>query len=57
MLPDLDREFADTHPAETIRACAGAILERYDDAPVRSMSQTIVYRETRECLRETTAAR
>jgi arsenate reductase (thioredoxin) len=52
MLPDLDREFADTHPADEIRACADAILERYDEAPVRSMVQTIAYRETRECLRE-----
>jgi arsenate reductase (thioredoxin) len=52
MLPDLDREFADTHPSEEIRACADAILERYDEAPVRSMVQTIAYRETRECLRE-----
>lgn len=52
MLPDLDREFAGTHPADEIRACADSILERYDDAPVRSMVQTIAYRETRECLRE-----
>jgi arsenate reductase (thioredoxin) len=52
LLPDLDREFAAAHSAEEIRACADAILERYDDAPVRSMVQTIAYRETRECLRE-----
>lgn len=52
MLPDLDREFADTHSADEIRACADGILNRYDDAPVRSMVQTIAYRETRECLRE-----
>jgi hypothetical protein len=52
MLPDLDREFADAHTADEIRACADAILDRYDDAPVRSMVQTIAYRETRECLRE-----
>jgi len=39
MLPDLDREFAAAHPAEEIRACADAILERYDDAPVRSMDR------------------
>lgn len=52
MLPDLDREFAGTHPADEIRACADGILERYDDAPVHSMVQTIAYRETRECLRE-----
>lgn len=52
MLPDLDREFGDQYPAEEIRACADAILEQYDDAPVRSMLQTIAYRETRECLRD-----
>jgi arsenate reductase len=52
MLPDLDREFGDTHPADEIRRCADAILEGYDDVPVRSMVQTIAYREARECLRE-----
>jgi arsenate reductase len=52
MLPDLDREFGERHAADEIRRCADAILERYDDVPVRSMVQTIAYRETRECLRE-----
>lgn len=52
MLPDLDREFSERHAADEIRRCADAILERYDDVPVRSMVQTIAYRETRECLRE-----
>jgi len=52
MLPDLDREFGQTHAAEEIRACADAILAGYDDVPVRSMVQTIAYREARECLRE-----
>jgi arsenate reductase len=52
MLPDLDREFGQTHDAEEIRACADAILAGYDDVPVRSMVQTIAYREARECLRE-----
>jgi arsenate reductase (thioredoxin) len=52
MLPELDREFGQTHAAEEIRACADAILEGYDDVPVRSMVQTIAYREARECLRE-----
>jgi hypothetical protein len=51
ILPALDREFADTHPAEEIRACADAILDSYDEVPVRSMVETIVYREARECLR------
>jgi protein-tyrosine-phosphatase len=52
MLPDLDREFGDTHPADEIRRCADAILEQYDDAPVRSLVATIAYRETRECPRD-----
>jgi arsenate reductase len=52
MLPDLDREFGQTHAAEEIRACADAILAGYDDVPVRSMVQTIAYREARECLRD-----
>jgi protein-tyrosine-phosphatase len=52
MLPDLDREFGQTHAAEEIRGCADAILAGYDDVPVRSMVQTIAYREARECLRE-----
>ena len=52
MLPDLDREFGQTHAAEEIRACADGILAGYDDVPVRSMVQTIAYREARECLRE-----
>ena len=52
MLPDLDREFGATHAADEIRRCADAILEQYDDAPVRSLVATIAYRETRECLRD-----
>jgi arsenate reductase len=56
MLPDLDREFGRTHPADEIRACADTLLGRYDSAPVRSMVQTIAYRETRECLRENRCA-
>ena len=52
MLPDLDREFGATHPADEIRRCADAILEQYDDAPIRSLVQTIAFRETRECLRD-----
>ena len=52
MLPDLDREFGETHAADEIRACADAILAGYDDVPVRSMVQTIAYREARDCLRE-----
>jgi arsenate reductase (thioredoxin) len=52
MLPGLDREFAAAYPAEEIRACTDAILDRYDEAPVRSMVATLAYREARECLRD-----
>ena len=52
MLPDLDHEFGQTHAPEEIRGCADAILAGYDDVPVRSMVQTIAYREARECLRD-----
>jgi arsenate reductase (thioredoxin) len=52
MLPGLDKEFAGMHAAEEIRACTDALLDRYDDAPVRLMVETIVYREARDCLRE-----
>jgi arsenate reductase (thioredoxin) len=50
ILPALDSEFGETHGAEEIRACTDAILDRYDEAPVRSMIETIAYREARECL-------
>jgi hypothetical protein len=52
MVPDLDREFGETHAADEIRGCADAILAGYDDVPVRSMVQPIAFREARECLRE-----
>jgi len=52
VLPGLDKEFAATHEADEIRACTDAILDRYDDAPVRMMVETIVFREARECLRD-----
>ena len=34
-----------------IRACADAILDDYDDVPVRSYVMTLAHRRTRECLR------
>jgi arsenate reductase len=52
VLPQLVEEFGTTHSAEEIRACADAVLARYQNAPVRSFVLTLALRETRECLRE-----
>lgn len=54
LLPLLADEFADTKPAEEIRACADAVLEGYDGARVRTHIMTLAYRQTRECLRRDT---
>ena len=54
LLPELDAEFESRHIPEDIRACADAILARYDDAPVRSYVSTLALRQTRECLRKET---
>jgi arsenate reductase len=48
----LDDEFAETHPAEEIRACADQQLSQYADAPIRSFVMTLAHRDTRACLRE-----
>ena len=52
LLPELAAEFESRHSAEDIRACADAILSRFDDAPVRSYVSTLALRQTRECLRK-----
>lgn len=52
VLPELAAEFESRHAAEDIRACADAILARYDDAAVRSYVATLALRQTRECLRQ-----
>jgi protein-tyrosine-phosphatase len=51
LLRQLGDEFCDTHEAEDIRACADAVLSKFDDAPIRSHVQTLAYRQTRDCLR------
>ena len=51
LLPQLAEEFEDSRSAEDIRACADAILTRFDDVPVRSHILAIAHRLTRECLR------
>ena len=47
-------EFADTKPAEEIRACADAVLKAFEGARVRTHIMTLAHRQTRECLRKDT---
>jgi arsenate reductase (thioredoxin) len=54
LLPTLIQEFDGSRNPEEIRACADAILSRYDDVPVRSHVLTLAQRRTRECLRAET---
>jgi arsenate reductase (thioredoxin) len=54
LLPLLADEFADTKPAEEVRACADAVLEGFDGAPVRTHIMTLAHRQTRECLLQDT---
>ncbi len=54
LLPMLADEFAVTKPAEEIRACADAVLEKFDGAHVRTHIMTLAHRQTRECLRRDT---
>jgi arsenate reductase len=51
LLPKLAAEFEGIRSAGEIRACADAILDRYDDVPVRSMVMTLAERKARDCLR------
>lgn len=54
ILPVLAEEFAGRRSGEEIRACADAILCRYDDVPVRSYTTILATRQARECLRAET---
>lgn len=56
LLPALIAEFAETRTADEIRSCADAILNDYDDAPVRSFVGVLAERRARECLREETCS-
>jgi hypothetical protein len=51
LLPPLAKEFEAARTPEQIRACADAVLARFDDVPVRSHILTLAHRRTRECLR------
>jgi protein-tyrosine-phosphatase len=50
LLPRLVEEFDGRREPGQIRACADAVLARYDEAPVRSFVLTLADRATRECL-------
>ena len=50
MLPTLIEEFETLRSPEEIRACADAILDRYDDVPVRSHILSLANRAARDCL-------
>jgi arsenate reductase len=50
LLPDLVGEFENLRRPEEIRACADAILDDYDEVPVRSFVTAIVSRRARQCL-------
>jgi hypothetical protein len=50
MLPSLIEEFRGRRSHGEIRACADAVLNRFDDAPIRSHVDAIAHRRTRECL-------
>jgi hypothetical protein len=56
LLPSLVEEFGEAKTGEEIRACADAILDEYDDVPVRSFVLTLAERRIRECLREAECA-
>ena len=54
MLPGLDEQFAGQRSPDEIRACADAVLSRYDEVPIRSHILTVAHRQTCECLRQET---
>ena len=54
LLPTLADEFEGTRTPKEIRACADAVLSRYDDDAIRSYTQVLAHRRTRECLRKDT---
>lgn len=50
LLLQLAEEFEPDRTPEEIRACADAVLCRFDDAPIRSHILTLALRRTPECL-------
>lgn len=54
LLPKLVDQFGETRSPEEIRACADAVLSRFDDVPVRTHVLTLAHKLTCECLRRDT---
>ncbi len=50
MIPSLAEEFEGLRSPAEIRACADAVLARYDDAAIRSHVLSLAHRQTRDCL-------
>lgn len=50
ILPGLAAKFEGRRSAGEIRACADAVLARFDDVPIRSHVLTLAHRQTCECL-------
>jgi arsenate reductase (thioredoxin) len=50
ILPALITEFEGMRSDEQIRACADAVLDTYDDVPVRGFVMSLATRRARECL-------
>jgi hypothetical protein len=50
LLPELVAQFEGVRTAQEIRACADAILDDYDNVPIRMMVMTLAPRRARECL-------
>ena len=56
LLPSLIDEFGEVREPQEIRACADAVLCRYDDVPIRSHILTFAHRRATTCLREQTCS-
>jgi protein-tyrosine-phosphatase len=54
LLPRLADEFDGVRTPEEIRACADAILARYDEQPIKSFALVLAERRARECLQRET---
>ncbi|MBE2320903.1 arsenate reductase ArsC [Solirubrobacter sp. CPCC 204708] len=54
LLPALAEEFEGAKSPDEIRACADAVLSRFDDVRVRGYVQVLAERQARQCLRKDT---
>ncbi len=51
LLPSLDQEFSGIRSPAEIRTCADAVLDRYDDVPIRTHVVALARRRASACLR------